>query len=102
MEFVNGSVQCFEAVGNDLVYRKDLSNYIYSIDVPQVSSKTLELIAGTSLNGGRIEMEPLKLNGKYYYLVSNETQLRAIGGTLYGLDLNYIQQCDIELSPDEW
>ena len=102
LEFVNGSVQCFEAVGNDLVYRKDLSNYIYSIDVPQVSSKTLELIAGTSLNGGRIEMEPLKLNGKYYYLVSNETQLRAIGGTLYGLDLNYIQQCDIELSPDEW
>ena len=103
LEYNNGSVQCFEAIGNDLVYRKDMSNYIYSIDVPQYSGNgTLELIEGTSLNGGRIEMETMELGGKAYFLVSNETQLRAIGGILYNLDFNYIQQCDIELSPDEW
>lgn len=103
LEFTNGSVICFEAVGNDLVYRKDLSNYIYSIDIPPFGSNdTFELIEGTSLNGGRIEMETMTLNGETYYLVSNETQLRAIGGSVYGLDKNYIQQCDIELSPDEW
>lgn len=103
LEFTNGSVICFEAAGNDLVYRKDLSNYIYSIDIPQFGGNdTFELIEGTSLNGGRIEMETVTLNGETYYLVSNETQLRAIGGSVYGLNKNYIQQCDIELSPDEW
>ena len=47
-------------------------------------------------------METIELKGKTYYLVSSETQLRAIGGSVYGLDKNYMQQCDIELSPDEW
>lgn len=101
LEYTNGSVQCLEAVGNDLVYRKDLSDENYITGMPSVND-TFELRSGTSLNGGRIEMEPLELNGKTYYLVSNETQLRAIGGSVYGLDKNYMQQCDIELSPDEW
>lgn len=101
LEYTNGSVQCLEAVGNDLVYRKDLSDENYITGMPSVND-TFELRSGTSLNGGSIEMETLELNGKTYYLVSNETQLRAIGGSVYGLDKNYMQQCDIELSPDEW
>lgn len=101
LEYTNGSVQCLEAVGNDLVYRKDLSDENYITGMPSVND-TFELQSGTSLNGERIEMDTIELNGKTYYLVSNETQLRAIGGSVYGLDKNYMQQCDIELSPDEW
>ncbi|MDE6596640.1 MAG: peptidoglycan DD-metalloendopeptidase family protein, partial [Oscillospiraceae bacterium] len=103
LKYNTGSVLCFEAVGNYLEYRKDLSEYTYAVDTSRFGgSDTFELIEGTSLNGGRIEMETMELNGKAYFLVSNETQLRAIGGILYTLDLDYMQQCDIELSPDEW
>ncbi|ENY92251.1 hypothetical protein HMPREF1093_03978 [Hungatella hathewayi 12489931] len=47
-------------------------------------------------------METLELKGVTYYLVFDETQLRAIGKDGYGLDRNYLQQADIELSSDEW
>ena len=47
-------------------------------------------------------MKTLDINGKTYYLVHNETQLRAIGTGAYGMDKNYMQQADIQLSADEW
>ncbi len=47
-------------------------------------------------------METLDFRGKTYYLVHNETQLRAIGTGQYGMDQNYMQQADIWLSADEW
>ena len=47
-------------------------------------------------------MEVLEFRGKTYYLVFNEAQLRAIGTGEYGLDKNYMQQADIQMSTDEW
>ena len=46
------------------------------------------------------EIETLEIKGTTYYLVQNEAQLRAIGA--YGMDRNYMQQADIQLSADEW
>ena len=47
-------------------------------------------------------METLEFRGTTYYLVFNEAQLRAIGTGAYGMDQNYMQQADIQLSTDEW
>lgn len=47
-------------------------------------------------------METLELKGTTYYLVRSEAQLRAIGTGKYGMDQNYMQQADIQLSADEW
>ena len=47
-------------------------------------------------------METLEFRGTIYYLVFNEAQLRAIGTGEYGMDQNYMQQADIQLSTDEW
>lgn len=47
-------------------------------------------------------METLDVNGKTFFLVHNEAQLRAIGTGEYGMDRNYMQQADIRLSTDEW
>ena len=52
--------------------------------------------------GQLAEMETLKIKGITYYLVQNEAQLRAIGTGKYGMDQNYMQQADIQLSSDEW
>ncbi len=49
-----------------------------------------------------MEMETLALKGTTYYWVANEAQLRAIGTGKYGMDLNYMQQADIQISADEW
>ncbi len=49
-----------------------------------------------------LKMETLEFRGKTYYLVFNEEQLRAIGTGAYGMDNNYMQQADIQLSTDEW
>ena len=49
-----------------------------------------------------LEMETLDIKGTSYYLVYNEAQLRAIGTGEYGMDQNYMQQADIQLSTDEW
>lgn len=48
------------------------------------------------------EMETLNIKGTTYYLVQNEVQLRAIGTGKYGMEQNYMQQADIQLSSDEW
>ena len=47
-------------------------------------------------------METLEINGTTFYLVFNEEQLRVIGTGEYGMDLNYMQQADIQLSTNEW
>ena len=55
-----------------------------------------------SQTGQLTEMETLSIKGTAYYLVQNEAQLRAIGTGKYGMEQNYMQQADIELSSDEW
>ncbi len=55
-----------------------------------------------SQTGQPTEMEILKIKGTTYYLVQNETQLRAIGTGKYGMNLNYMQQADISLSAGDW
>lgn len=55
-----------------------------------------------SQTGQLTEMETLNLKGTIYYLVQNEAQLRAIGTGKYGMEQNYMQQADIQLSSDEW
>ncbi|MDE6621453.1 MAG: M56 family metallopeptidase, partial [Lachnospiraceae bacterium] len=57
---------------------------------------------GKSWEDDSSKMETLELKGKTYYLVANETQLRAIGTARYGMDLNYMQQADIALSAGDW
>ena len=47
-------------------------------------------------------METLEIDGTTFYLVFSEEQLRAIGTGEYGMDLNYMQQADIQLSTNEW
>ena len=47
-------------------------------------------------------METLEINGTTFYLVFNEAQLRAIGTGEYGMNQNYMQQADIQLSANEW
>lgn len=47
-------------------------------------------------------METMDIEGTTYYLVSTEAQLRAIGTGGYGMEQNYMQQADIQLSTDEW
>ncbi len=49
-----------------------------------------------------VVMETLEFRGTEYYLVLNEAQLRAIGTGEYGLDKNYMQQADIQMSEREW
>ena len=55
-----------------------------------------------SQTGQLTEMETLNIKGTTYYLVQNEAQLRAIGPGKYGMEQNYMQQADIQLSSDEW
>lgn len=47
-------------------------------------------------------METLEFRGVTYYLVFTEDQLRSIGTGDYGLDQDYMQQADIQLSSTEW
>lgn len=49
-----------------------------------------------------VEMETLDFGGKTYYLVFTEEQLRAISAGQYGMDKNFMQQADIQMSTDEW
>lgn len=46
------------------------------------------------------DIDTITLNGKEYYLIATESQLRSI--SIYGLDKNYMQQNDIEISDEEW
>lgn len=49
-----------------------------------------------------VEMETLDFKGKTYYLVFTEEQLRAISSGQYGMDKDFMQQADIQMSTDEW
>lgn len=49
-----------------------------------------------------ILMPTLDFKEATYYLVYNEAQLQAIGTGEYGLDKNYMQQADIQMSSEEW
>lgn len=49
-----------------------------------------------------VEMETLQFKGKTYYLVFTQEQLRAISAGQYGMDQNFMQQADIQMSSEEW
>lgn len=51
---------------------------------------------------GEVIWETLDLKGTTYYLVFDEAQLRAIGSGDAGLDKNYMQQADIQMSSEDW
>ena len=73
---------------------------------PTAAAKSPNSEAGEKLTpaqtGQLTEMETLNIKGTTYYLVQNEAQLRAIGTGKYGMEQNYMQQADIQLSSDEW
>lgn len=48
------------------------------------------------------QMKTTTVDGSVWYMVENETQLRAIGTGVYGLNKNYLQSADIQLSTAEW
>lgn len=47
-------------------------------------------------------IETIIIKNEAWYLISNETQLRAIGTGKYGLDKKYLQNADIQMSTTEW
>lgn len=55
---------------------------------------------GKIING--TEQDTIEIKGKTYYLISNEEQLRAISADEYGMDKNFLQNGNIQLSSDEW
>ncbi len=55
---------------------------------------------GKIINGA--EQDTIEIKGKIYYLISNEEQLRAISAGEYGMDKNFLQNGNIQLSSDEW
>ena len=77
-------------------------------DMKTLTQEEKELVIETAKNietaksNASPVMETLNIKGTTYYLVFNEAQLRAIGTGEYGMDKNYMQQADIELSTDEW
>ena len=46
------------------------------------------------------DIDTITINGKEFYMIATELQLRSI--EVYGLDKNYMQQNDIEISDEEW
>ena len=48
------------------------------------------------------DQETIELNGVTYYLISTEEQLRSIAAGNYGMDKNFLQNGNIQLSSDEW
>lgn len=48
------------------------------------------------------EPETVELGGKTYYFISTEEQLRSIAAGKYGMDKNFMQNGNIQLSSDEW
>ncbi len=57
-------------------------------------------IVETTEQIGTQDIDTITLNGKEYYMIATELQLRSIG--TYGLDKNYMQQNDVEISDEEW
>ena len=54
----------------------------------------------TAEQAGLQDIDTITINGKVYYMIATESQLRSIRE--YGLDKNYMQQNDIEISDVEW
>lgn len=57
-------------------------------------------IAETTKQADTQDIDTITLNGKEYYMIATELQLRSI--STYGLNKNYMQQNDIEISDEEW
>lgn len=57
-------------------------------------------VAEVTVTDSIADIEMLHIQGRTYYLIFNEEQLRNI--PVYGLDKDYIQQADIWLSGEEW
>ena len=54
----------------------------------------------TAEQAGLQDIDTITINGKVYYMIATESQLRSIREC--GLDKNYMQQNDIEISEDAW
>lgn len=61
-----------------------------------------DLYGPDSNDFGETEMGTITINGTTYYQVENEAQLRAIACGKYGMDKNFMQKNDIQLSSEEW
>lgn len=48
------------------------------------------------------EQETIRIGDEVFYLISTEEQLRAIAAGKYGMDKNFMQKSDIQLSDKEW
>lgn len=70
--------------------------------VPADCKMTDNRIYSLENTANSVEMETLDFEGKTYYLVFTEEQLRAISTGQYGMDKNFMQQADIQMSTDEW
>lgn len=66
------------------------------------SEESAQTVSDISVGEEEVFMETLEFDGTVYYLVFNEAQLRSIGTGEYGLDKDYMQQADIEMSREEW
>ena len=73
---------------------------VYSAGAADVSRPVDAPLSGQS--DSLPAMGTMTVKGMTYYLVSTEEQLRAIGTGRYGMDQNYMQQADIQLSTKEW
>lgn len=99
---------------NGCVYSHNYDNDGNEMNESEVNAKIDEIINeikdfSPTLNNSQTTtpdeaatMETLEFRGTTYYLVFNETQLRAIGTGEYGMDKNYMQQADIQMSEEEW
>ena len=114
METVYAHLSEISVSEGDKVHKRDVIGYAgstgdsvgthlhFEVKINGRQANPMNYLGLRHFDGDDTEMETIELKGKTYYLVFTEAQLRAIGSGVYGLDKNYMQQCDIELSSDEW
>lgn len=71
---------------------------------PFVNSSVGAMVASTTETAQveAVVMQTSTVKGVTWYLVESEEHLRAIGTGKYGLDKNYMQNSDINMSKTEW
>lgn len=104
LELVEGDIVLFDIVSIPTsvfqVEINDSGTYIVSVTGKNakgsinISKENKEELSNTK------NIDTITINDKVYYMISTESQLRTIES--YGLDKNYMQQNDIELSDETW
>lgn len=104
---------------NAVIHNVTLKDYHISSAGRNISDKKVNPICAVPVNcdisdtfpepegAAPVSPEPLQMatkeiDGSPWYVVENEAQLRSIGTGIYGLDKNYLQGADIDLSSGEW